>query len=125
MKYISYDGNGVIRYWGLGLPPEELDYIEYTHNGPLENCRVVDGVVVDKMMMSLTLPGLTAADGVTEAVISGLPAGTTAVFRLSGEWYYPVVDDGTLEISAYDPQTVSIFFRHGLYQHPDVEVTFV
>lgn len=125
MRYVTHDGNGVIRQWGVGAPPDGETYIENSIEGTLENYRVVDGALVEKAPMTLTLPGPTAADGVAEAVISGLPAGTFATFLLSGEWYYPMVEDGTLEISAWDPQTVSVRLWHGLYQHPDVEVTFV
>lgn len=125
MRYAAYNANGVILQWGTGAPPSGVDYIEHTNEGSLADYCVVDGALVEKTLMSLTLPGPTAADGVTEAVISGLPAGTSAAFRLSGEWYYVSVDDGTLEISAYDPQTVTVSLWHGLYQHPNVGVTFV
>jgi len=125
MNYAAYDEDGVIVQWGSGEPPPGCAYIEHTNPGSLADYCVLAGELVEKPLMTLTVSSPTAADGVAETVVSGLPVGTIASFLLGGEWYYVTVDDGTLEISAYDPQTVSVRLWHGLYQHPNVEVVFV
>lgn len=127
MKYVSYDATtGKILQWGLGEPLPDHPYLENTFDGELSGYCVVDGEIVEKPQMSLTLPATpTAADGVTEAVIGGLPAGTVAEFVVAGTRHSLVVEDGTLEIAMFDPVTLSVRFWHPTAQHDPVEVTFV
>lgn len=127
MKYVVYDPVvGTIIQWGDGEPPIGSTYLEHNIEGSLADYCVIDGEVVVKPQMSLTVPTApTAADGVAEAVIAGLPAGTVAAFTLSGNRHSLVVEDGSLELSLFDPGTVAIRFWHPTAQHDPVEVTFV
>lgn len=126
MRYAAYDtATGKILQWGVGEPPPGMSYIEHDFEGELADYRVLDGALAPKAAMNLQLPGPTPADGVAEAVIAGLPAGTHADFAIGMGRYSLVVDDGTLELSVFDPQTVRIRLWHPIYQHPPVEVQFV
>lgn len=126
MRYACYEAStGKILQWGMGDPPSGVDYIEHENEGDLTDFCVVDGALSEKTEMSLTLPSSpTAADGISEAVISGLPAGTLSDFFIAGQYYSVVVDDGSLELSVYDPGVVRIRFWHPTYKHAPVEVTF-
>lgn len=127
MMYAAYlESTGQITQWGFGEPPPGAAYIEHDHEGGLADYYVSNGALVIKPLMDLVVPTVaTPADGVSEAVISGLPAGTCVTLFISGQPSYLVVDDGTLEIAVYDPQTVRVSLWHGVFQHEPVEVQFV
>lgn len=114
----------------LELPthfPPEIGVAEHDILAPLAEHYVdpVSRAVVPKVEMTLTLPGPTDADGVTEAVIDGLPAGTVCEFVLDGQLQRLAVSDGNLEIALQDPAVLLVTFWHPTYRHGPVEVTFV
>lgn len=126
MRYASYEAStGQILQWGVGDPVPDKPYVEHEFEGNLSDYCVVDGALVEKPEMSLSWPATsTPADGTTEAVISGLPVGTVCDFVIGGARYSVVVDDGTLELSVFDPGTVQVRFWHPVTKHAPVEVVF-
>lgn len=128
MKYVAFNfDTGAISQWGFGIPPEGFSYIEHDLDGDFSAYYVDISTqkVIPKAAMALTVPATTPADGVSEAAIAGIPAGTRAFFRVSGVNYDESVEDGTLELSVYDPQTVTVQFWHPSMAHPPVELVFV
>ena len=126
MRYAEYvEATGQITQWGVGQPRPGATYLVHDHEGGLADYYVSNGELAIKPQMDLATPGAaTPADGVAEAVISGLPPGTAVTLFISGAPSYLVVDDGQLEISVYDPQTVLVTLWHPIYQHDPVELVF-
>lgn len=131
IKFAVYaPSTGEITSSGMGQPPFDgsgVSWVEHNIDETLDNYKVDLGTlqVVPKEYMSLTLPGPTPADGVTEAVVSGLPVGTKVYFvDTIGDPQSGQVDDGSLELIMVDPGFVVITFWHPLYWHDPVEVVF-
>lgn len=126
MRYAAYEtATGKILQWGVGEPPAGMECIEHDFDGDLADYCVVNGALAPKTPMTLTVSSATPADGVSEAAITGIPQGTQAAFTISGLFYYEQIDDGSLEVSVYDPQTVQVTLWHPLYTHPPVNLVFV
>lgn len=127
MRYAAYDlTTGQILQWGVGDAPPGAAYIEHEYEGELSSFYVSNGALAPKIEMALTLPaGSTPADGISEAVVSGIPPGTIADFAIADQRYSVVIDDGSLDLVVHDPGIVSIRLWHPIYQHAPVEVTFV
>lgn len=127
INYAAYDpSTGAITLFGRGYIPDDIPHVEHTLESALDDycVDVIAKTLKLKADMSLTLPGTTPADGVTEAVIGGLPVGTVCMFTVAGVQYSFTISDGSLELALEDPEVVTVRFWHPLYKHPPVEVTF-
>ncbi|CAB4197152.1 hypothetical protein UFOVP1304_26 [uncultured Caudovirales phage] len=125
MRYAAYVETGQIIQWGIGEPPMGATYIEHNHEGSLADYYVTNGELAIKPQMDLAVTDGTPADGVSEAVISGLPVGTAVTLFISGAPSHYVIDDGQLEVSVYDAQVVPVTLWHPIYRHDLVELVFV
>lgn len=127
INYVIYsDVTGEVSGWGYGTPPLDTAYLEVADAQTYAQHYVdlVSGQLLPKEAMVLGVPGATVADGLAEAVISGLPVDTYCSFSLGATPHQVMVTDGTLELSAYDAQRVQVQFWHARYQHDAVEVVF-
>lgn len=130
IRYAIYNPlTGQILQWGetsLDVP-EGITYIEHQIEGSLANYYVdlAQRVVRPKTQMALVVPVLPPADGVTEAVISGIPASTICEFYVNDELQRFTVTDGTLEMVFVDPAVIRVTFWHPFYQHEPVEIRFI
>lgn len=127
MKYVQFDPlTGELLQWGEG-PTLPAGALEHTIPGTLEDyfVDVTRMRLRPKSTMVLNVPGPTPADGMTEAVVSGLPVGTRCSFYVNGDPFTVQVDDGTLEVALHDAQTLSVRLWHPRYRHPNIELEFV
>lgn len=126
MRYAIYDeSTGQILQWGFGEPPPGKAFILHDQTGSLAHFYVdpVSRVLLPKQQMVLDWP--TNTPYTDEAVISGLPEGTSCTFMLGTSRYRTVINDGTLELSVLEPQKVSVVFWHPTHMHSPIEVGFV
>lgn len=126
MKYVAYDETtGQILQWGIGDPPQGWAYVERFDDHDLSEFYAPNGVVTEKPQMNLSYPAApTPADGVSEAVVSGIPPGTSVGFSIANKQYNFVVDDGAIELSVYDPGAVRITLWNATARHDPIEVVF-
>ena len=127
IRYAVYNEQGHILSYGEGRPPTTGVWLEHDIAGSLDNhyVDVAAGALAPKRPMALTRPGPTPADGVTDAVIAGLPRGCVCEFTLDGQAHRLVVTDGTLEIALDAPVTLRVTFWHPSYRHDPIQVEFV
>lgn len=129
INYAVYNATtGAIEYYGRGIVPDGVTYLEHAVEGALDDycVDVITRTLKPKTDMSLAWPSTpVVSDGVTEAVIDGLPVGTVCSFTVVGQPYNLTITDGSLEIALDDPEVVTVRFWHPLYKHPPVEVTFI
>jgi hypothetical protein len=127
--YVKYDPTtGVILGQGYGTPPSGVAYIEVAGRISTNGQRVdpVLKQVVPKPRIPVSAPSSPVeADGVAEAVISGIPIGTQAVFYVSGSRVDLSVNDGSLELALHEPQHVQVRLYHPVYEIDPVELEFV
>lgn len=125
MRYALYDPvTGAITQWGYGEPPPGRPFVTHMIEGSLADYYVQPGdkSVRPKLAMTLSWPASVPAG--SEAVISGLPAGTKCDCYIDRAPYHAEVDDGTLELTVPLPETVRIRFWHAHYCHDPIEVRF-
>lgn len=128
MNYVVYDQQGTISQWGIGQPPPHRPSLEYDMNidPALYYVDVTEQQMVPKDRMLLSFPmGPTPADGITEAVIDGLPVDTVCDFYVSDTAHRIEVQDGNLEMTLETPQIVVVRLWHSRFYHPPIELEFV
>lgn len=127
LDFLVTDLDGVILRWGASSPQSvdvqaqegELVFLGLGETDT-HYVNVVTGQVLNRPKMSVSVTtNSIPADGVSEAVISGLPNPTTA--SVNGNEV--TVTDGTLEFSADLPGVYRIDLKSWPYQDTTVEVT--
>ena len=126
--FVEYDpttGQIVMRGFGTPDPTKTTLVVADTVRPNTHKIDLATLAAVPKTPMSLTWPTTsTPADGVTEAMIAGVPVGTRCSFYLSSAHYYFDITDGTFELSVYDPQIVRVLLWHPLFIHDPVALEF-
>ena len=88
-----------------------------------ENAYVANGVIVDKAAFSLTINKTEiTADGIDEAIISGIPAGTTVTWPDSQS---DEVTDGVVEFAVDLPGNYTLTFTAIPYLDQEVVIEAV
>jgi len=88
-----------------------------------ENAYVANGVIVDKAAFSLTINKTEiTADGINEAIISGIPAGTTVTWPDSQS---DEVTDGVVEFAVDLPGNYTLTFTAIPYLDQEVVIEAV
>ena len=88
-----------------------------------ENAYVANGVIVDKAAFSLTINKTEiTADGIDEAIISGIPAGTTVTWPDSQS---DEVTDGVVEFAVDLPGNYTLTFTAIPYLDQEVTIEAV
>ena len=129
INYVKYDPDtGIITGRGRGVPPTDQSYLVVNQLPEIKD-RYVDLQTLEiyaKVPMTLAWPTqATAADGVAEAVISGLPENSYCSFYIGNTRHAVTVMDGTLELSVFDPQFVWVAISHPTFSHDMVVLEFV
>ena len=131
IDFAEYDKNtGAILSWGRGRPPRQPRlWVHNYENADLRNYRVnLDSLVLEpKSQVTVTLSSvLVPADGVTELVISGIPANTNVYVQMPNNTRSTLIADGTdLEITSEVTGVLRVTFWHGLYLITAQEAQFV
>lgn len=121
---------GQILNWGRGRPPRQPRlWVRNYENTDLRNYRVnLDSLVLEpKSQVEVTLSSvLVPADGVTELVITGIPANTNVYLQMPNNTRSTLMADGTdLEITSEVTGVLRITFWHGLYEIAAQEANFI
>lgn len=128
VNYVIYNTTtGEINQWGRGIAPRSQAWIE-NNIGDISGYRVnLQTLTLEpKTIVSLTLDNTQAqANGQDAIRITGIPENTLVSFTINKVNYAEYINDGELEITSLNPESITLNWYHGLYIIAETQVEFI